>query len=106
MANKKVKFGMPTLVTSWRDLGREGAGRHFAAGSPYARNGVYVMSSHRQGEVTRESGPGLPPARREWLENPGLKQTHDFVDANSLCIHCNMLKEGHDRQMARLVKKK
>lgn len=85
-------------VVSWRDLGREGPGRH--VDSPWTKNGIFIQGGITT--ATKESGPGLPLERRFRRENPGLKKKHKFVEANSLCLKCNMLRAGHDRLMGRL----
>lgn len=96
-----MKRGFPTVVTSWRDLGREGHGREFAGGSPYVRNGIFIQG-HKT-TASKESGPGLPLERRARVENANLKSRHKFVDVAGLCLTCNMLKEGHDRLMDKLA---
>lgn len=93
-------------VRQWRDLGREGHGGTYAGASPYARQGIFVFSSQQQGQATREAGPGLPLSRRHRIENPKLKSHHDFLAAPTLCLHCHMLPEGHDRAMAKLKEKR
>lgn len=85
-------------VVSWRDLGREGPGRH--VDSPWTKNGIFVQGMRTH--ATRESGPGLPLERRFRKENPGLKRRHRFVEVNSLCLTCHMLRIGHDRLMEKL----
>lgn len=92
--------GHGQVVASWRDLGREGHGREYANGSPYARQGIFVQGLNTS--ATRESGPGLPLERRKRLENPGLKRRHQFVDVAGLCLTCHMLKVGHERLMEKL----
>lgn len=90
-------------VVNWRDLGREGHGREFANGSPFVRNGIFVQGMPIGASGTsKESGPGLPLERRDRLENPGLKRRHEFLDIAGLCATCNMMREGHDRLVARL----
>ena len=98
MATSRLKFkvkGQGGVVTSWRDLGREGHGREYANGSPYVRNGHFIQG-HKMG-ATRESGPGLPLSRRNKVENPNLKKRHKLILVNGLCLKCHMFKEGHER---------
>lgn len=89
------------LVTSWRDLGREGHGREYAQGSPFVRNGIFIQG-HKT-TATKEAGPGLPLSRREKVENPMLKTAHEFIAAPVVCLHCHMLEEGHNRFMEKLT---
>lgn len=97
-------FKQPTIVASWRDLGREGPGRH-KADTPWTRNSIYIQSSQKVSEATKESGPGLPIARRKKKENPNLKKKHKFLrDGWGLCQLCVMLPEGHDRLMRAIGK--
>lgn len=103
MVNRRLKTtvkGHGRTVASWRDLGREGHGGEYAGASPWARQGIFIQG-HKQ-TATRESGPGLPLERRDKLENPALKTRHQFLEVGWLCLHCNMLREGHDRAMEKL----
>lgn len=92
---------MATIVKSWRDIGKLGYGSGGHADSPWTRNGIFVMKTGSDRGVDY-GGPGINPAKRPKVENAGLKAAHKFVEANYLCIHCHMLKEGHDRLMERL----
>lgn len=87
---------------SWRDIGKLGYGSGGHADSPWARQGIFVMANSGSDRGVNTGGPGLPPSRRNYKENPGLKRQHQFVEANSLCLTCNMLKAGHDRLMEKL----
>lgn len=89
------------VVRSWRDLGREGPGRH-RGNTPWTDSGIFIVSQQKVSDATRESGPGLSPERRNRVENPMLKQLHDFVEVSWLCLHCHMLQAGHDRLMEQL----
>lgn len=89
-------------VVSWRDLGREGG--HVGHGgtgakTPWTQNGIYVqgLAGH-----ARESAPGLPLDRRDWLENPGQKRVHEFIAAPVVCLTCHMLEDGHNKLMEKL----
>lgn len=92
------------IVKSWRDIGKLGYGSGGHADSPWARQGIFVMNTGGTDRGVNTGGPGLPPSRRKKLENPGLKSAHEFVEANYLCLTCNMMKAGHDRLIARLTK--
>lgn len=107
MATSRAKLrttvkGHGGVVRSWRDLGREGHGREYANGSPWARQGIFIQGLNTN--ATKDSGPGLPLERRDRVENPGLKRTHEFVPAPVVCLTCNMFQEGHDRLMEKLNK--
>lgn len=99
-------FGKPTIVASWRDLGREGPGRN-KADSPWTRNGIYIQSGMKLSETTKESGPGLSISRRKRKENPMLKTRHKFLrNGLGLCLLCNLLPEGHVRLQGSLKARK
>lgn len=101
--SRKVVKGFPTVVQSWRDLGREGHGGAYAGASPWARQGIFIMSSQQQGKATKESGPGLSISRRTRVENPNLKKKHRFMkNGVGICTKCWLLPEGHDRLMKTL----
>lgn len=91
-------------TSSFRDVGKLGYGSGGAADSPWARQGIFVMSSQgvKDYAPAGTGGPGLPLERRDRVENPMLKTIHEFVEANWLCLHCNMLEVGHDRLMEKL----
>ncbi len=105
MAKRKVRPGMPTVVASYRDVGKLGYGSGGDADSPWTRQGIFVMGGTGSGNSrgVNTGGPGINPARRPKVENSGLKTKHDYIDASGLCLKCHMLREGHDRQMARLA---
>ena len=94
------------FTKSWRDTGKLGYGSGGAADSPWARQGIHVMGAPQAGTggqlTSSTGGPGLPLERRGRVENPGMKTLHEFMEANSLCITCHMLREGHDRLMEKL----
>lgn len=94
---------MATVVKSWRDMGKLGYGSGGNADSPWTRQGIFVQSSTgRSDRGVDYGGPGINPAKRPKIENKGLKTVHEFLEANSLCIHCHMLKDGHERLMESL----
>lgn len=95
-------LGKPLIVASWRDLGREGPGRH-KADSPWTRQGIYIQSSQKVSEATKESGPGLSLERRKRKENPNQKRRHRFLpDGYKLCMLCVRTREGHDKLLSEL----
>lgn len=92
------------VVKSWRDLGKEGHGRAYAGASPWARQGIFIVSSQRQGQVTREAGPGLSKDHWSRIKESQAKreQPHEYVEANWTCVTCNLMREGHDRLVQKL----
>ena len=94
------------FTKSWRDVGKLGYGSGGAADSPWARQGIYVQGVKQMGTggqlTSTTGGPGLPLSRRHRIENPMMKTRHSFNEVNRLCLHCNMLEEGHNRLMEKL----
>lgn len=95
---------MPTIVKSWRDLGKLGYGSGGSSDSPWTRQGIFIQSRMGMKDAVNTGGPGLPLNRRQRIENPNLKKRHRFKTVGSfLCLHCNMMREGHDRLMEKLA---
>lgn len=102
MAHFTPKPGFPAVIKSSRDTGKEG----YRGCSPWAKNGIFIQGAGRAGqsESTPESIPGCRPDRRNKIENQkSLKTIHEFDGGGTfVCIHCVMMKEGHDKLMAKL----
>lgn len=98
---KRDKPNTLTPTISWRDLAREGPGRHFA-NSPWTQRGIFIQGHPTT--ATKESFPGMRKERVNAPENvKSLKTIHEFVDGGrGICLQCVMLKEGHDRLMEKL----
>ena len=94
------------VIKSFRDIGKLGYGSGGAADSPWARKGIFIQGGQQAGTggqlAKSTGGPGLPLERRRRVENPGLKQPHEFIAAPTVCLTCGMLEAGHDRLMEKL----
>lgn len=101
MAHFTPKPGFPAVIKSSRDTGKEG----YRGCSPWDKQGIFIFGSGREGqsESTKESIPGHSLNRRNRVENPNLKKAHEFDGGGTfVCIYCVMMKEGHDKLMAKL----
>jgi|SRR5947208_5969427 len=92
---RKTK-GFPAVIGSSRDNGKDG----YRGCSPWARQGIFIFSGTRIGQS--ESTPEF--RKRPRVENKGLKMPHKFDGGGTfVCLHCMMMREGHDRLMKRLA---
>ena len=99
---RESRKGFPTVMHSWRDIGKLGYGSAGAADGPFARNGIFIQGAGGLRDAVNTGGPGIIPSRRPAVENAGQKAVHKYVDVAGVCLTCHMLEEGHDRLMVRL----
>jgi hypothetical protein len=95
------EWGFPAVIGTQRDAGKMG----YRGCSPWARQGIFIFSSTREGQpdsTTEHDMPGYRPEKHD-NANKGLKTVHEFTEAGSpVCIYCVMMREGHDRLIAKL----